>query len=103
MSAEDKFAQTNDDTGSTANSSDDGGFGAFFDDEPEEEVVAEEVVEEEDSAMQHDCKDMQKHLVKQTKNIHLCFGCFIQKQEKCLVRLTPLTKRTCQNLFLLTV
>jgi hypothetical protein len=49
LSAEDKFAQTNDDTGSTANSSDDGGFGAFFDDEPEEEEVAEEVVEEEDS------------------------------------------------------
>ena len=47
LSAEDKFAQTNDDTGSADDSGDDGGFGAFFDDEPEEEVAEEEVVEED--------------------------------------------------------
>ena len=47
LSAEDKFAQTNDDTGSADDSGDDGGFGAFFDDEPEEEVAEEEVAEED--------------------------------------------------------
>lgn len=52
VSAEDKYAQTNDDTGSAADSDDDGGFGAFFDDdddddEPEEETVAVEAVEED--------------------------------------------------------
>ena len=47
LSAEDKFEQTNDDSGAADDSGDDGGFGAFFDDEPEEEEVAEEVVEEE--------------------------------------------------------
>jgi hypothetical protein len=50
LSAEDKFEQTNDDTGSSDDSGDDGGFGGFdFDDEPEEEVAAEEEVVEEDS------------------------------------------------------
>ena len=49
LSAEDKFEQTNDDSGSSADSGDDGGFGAFFDDEPEDEAVADEVVEEADS------------------------------------------------------
>lgn len=50
LSAEDKFQQTNDDTGSSDDSGDDGGFGGFdFDDEPEEEVAAEEEVVEEDS------------------------------------------------------
>ena len=47
VSAEDKFAQTNDDTGSSNDSGDDGGFGAFFDDEPEEEVA--EVEEDSDA------------------------------------------------------
>ena len=47
LSAEDKFEQTNDDSGSADDSADDGGFGAFFDDEPEEEVAEEEVVEED--------------------------------------------------------
>ncbi|MDB9954933.1 gliding motility protein GldN [Flavobacteriaceae bacterium] len=47
LSAEDKFEQTNDDTGGADDSGDDGGFGAFFDDEPEEEVAEEEVVEDE--------------------------------------------------------
>ena len=46
ISAEDKFEQTNNDSGAADDSADDGGFGAFFDDEPEEEV-AEEAVEEE--------------------------------------------------------
>jgi len=50
LSAEDKFQQTNDDTGSSDDSGDDGGFGGFdFDDESEEEVAAEEEVVEEDS------------------------------------------------------
>ena len=49
LSAEDKFEQTNNDTGSSDDSGDDGGFGAFFDDEPEEEAVAEEEVLEDDS------------------------------------------------------
>lgn len=50
LSAEDKYEQTNDDTGSSDDSGDDGGFGGFdFDDEPEEEVAAEEEVVEEDS------------------------------------------------------
>ena len=49
VSAEDKYQQTNDDSGSSADSGDDGGFGAFFDDEPEDEAVADEVVEEADS------------------------------------------------------
>ena len=50
LSAEDKYEQTNDDTGSADDSGDDGGFGAFFDDEPEEEVVEEEVVEDDSEA-----------------------------------------------------
>ena len=49
LSAEDKFAQTNDDTGSADDSGDDGGFGGFDFDEPEEEEVAEEEVVEDDS------------------------------------------------------
>ena len=50
VSAEDKYQQTNDDTGSSNDSGDDGGFGgAFPDDEPEEEAVAEEEVLEDDS------------------------------------------------------
>ncbi len=46
LSAEDKFEQTNDDSGSADDSGDDGGFGAFFDDEPEEEVVEVDVAVE---------------------------------------------------------
>ena len=43
LSAEDKFEQTNDDTGSSDDSGDDGGFGGFdFDDEPEEELFVED-------------------------------------------------------------
>ena len=49
MSAEDKFEQTNDDSGSSDDSGDDGGFGAFFDDEPEEEVAEAEEDPETDS------------------------------------------------------
>ena len=48
LSAEDKFAQTNDDTGSADDSGDDGGFGAFFDDEPEKEVVEVDVAVDSD-------------------------------------------------------
>ena len=44
LSAQDKYAQTDGDTGGADDSADDGGFGAFF--EPEEEVAEEEVVEE---------------------------------------------------------
>ena len=47
VSAEDKYQQTNDDTGSSDDSGDDGGFGAFFDDEPEDEAVADEAVEDD--------------------------------------------------------
>ena len=49
LSAEDKFEQTNDDSGSSDDSGDDGGFGAFFDDEPEEEVAESEEDPETDS------------------------------------------------------
>jgi len=49
LSAEDKFEQTNDDSGSSDDSGDDGGFGAFFDDEPEEEVAEAEEDSETDS------------------------------------------------------
>lgn len=49
LSAEDKFEQTNDDSGSSDDSGDDGGFGAFFDDEPEEEVAEAEEDPETDS------------------------------------------------------
>jgi hypothetical protein len=49
LSAEDKFEQTNEDSGSSDDSGDDGGFGAFFDDEPEEEVVEAEEDPETDS------------------------------------------------------
>ena len=49
LSAEDKFEQTNDDSGSSDDSGDDSGFGAFFDDEPEEEVVEAEEDPETDS------------------------------------------------------
>ena len=47
LSAEDKYAQTDGDTGGTDDSGDDGGYGSLFDDEPEEEVAEEEVVEDE--------------------------------------------------------
>ena len=119
VSAEDKYAQTNDDTGSAVDSDDDVAVGeddSDNEDEPdadvavgeddsdnEEEAVADEAVGEDDSDSDSFAMTNEMQWKTLKKNTDQCFGFFIQKQETFLARLMPSTKRTCLNLFLLTV